>query len=115
MPLSKNSEPVAIASDGNFDQNFRIPTTYSTPCLNVATANTIELNEFCNAFTEVRHIHFTGKPKGKIGALLGIDTFAFKHLNEVIPATKNQQFGMKRQLGWTLAGKCERVQKQPEH
>ena len=114
MPLSKFSEQVTVAPYENFDQKFQITTTYSTPCLNVAPANTFELNQLCDAFKKLRHIHFPEIAEGKIGALLGINTFAFTHPVEVIPATKNQPFGVKTRLGWTLAGEYERVQKQPK-
>ena len=114
MPLSKISEQVTVAPYKNLDQKFQIKTTYSTPCLNVASANTFELNQLCDAFKALRHIHFPEIADGKTGALLGINTFAFTHLVEVIPATKNQPFGVKTRLGWTLAGEYERVQKQPK-
>ena len=114
MPPSKISEPVAVAPYENLDQKFQITTTYSTPCLNVAPANTFELNQLCDKFKELRHIHFTEIAEGKIGAFLGINTFAFSHPVEVILATKNQPFGVKTRLGWTLAGEYERVQKQPK-
>ena len=76
MPLSKISEQVTVAPYENLDQKFQIKTTYSTPCLNVAPANTFELNQLCDAFKELRHIHFPEIAEGKIGALLGINTFA---------------------------------------
>ena len=62
----------------------------------------------------MRHIHFPEIAEGKIGALLGINTFAFTHPVEVIPSTENQPLGVKTRLGWTLAGEYERVQKQPK-
>ena len=114
MPLSKISEQLTVAPYENLDQKFQITTTYSTPCLKVAPANTFELNQLCVAFKELRHIHFPEKAEGKIGAFLGINTFAFTHPIEVILATKNQLLGVKRRLRWTLAGEYERVQKQPE-
>ena len=114
MPLSKISEQVTVASYENLDQKFQITTTYSTPCLNVAPANTFELNQLCDAFKELRHIHLPEIAEGIIGALLGINTFAFTHPVEVIPANKNLTFGIKTRLGWTLAGEYERVQKQPK-
>ena len=114
MPLSKISEQVTVAPYENLDQRFQIKTTYSTPCLNVASANTFELNQLCDAFKALRHIHFPEIADGKTGALLGINTFAFTHLVEVIPATKNRPFGVKTRLGWTLAGEYERLQKQPK-
>ena len=96
------------------DQKFQIKPTYSTPCLNVSPANTFELNQLCDALKELRHIHFPEIAESKIGALFEINTFAFTHQVEVIPATKNQPFGVKTRLGWTLAGEFERVQKQPK-
>ena len=62
----------------------------------------------------MRHIHFPEIAEGKNGALLGINTFAFTHPAVVIPANKNQPFGVKTRLRWTLAGEYERVQKQPK-
>ena len=62
----------------------------------------------------MRHIHFPEIAEGKIGAILGINNFAFTHPVELIPANKNQPFGVKTRLGWTLAGEYERVQKQPK-
>ena len=115
MPLSENSEPVTVAPYENLNQKFQIITTYSTPCLNVAPANTFELNQLCDAFKELCHIHFPETAESKIGALLGINTFAFTHLIEVILAIKNQPFGVNTRLGWTLAGEYERAQKQPKH
>ena len=114
MQFSKIFEQVTVAHYENLDQKFQITTTYSTPCLNVAPANTFELNQFCDAFKKVSHIHFPVIAEAKIGALLGIYTFNFTHPIEVIPATKNQPFGVKTRLRWTLAGEYERVQKQPK-
>ena len=111
MPLSKSSEPVTVATCKNLDQTFQITTTFSTPCFNVAPVNTFELNKICDAFKELRHIHFPEIADGKVGALLGINTFAFTHPIEVIPATKNQPFGVKTRLGCTLDGEYERAKK----
>ena len=57
MTLSKISEQVAVATYANLDQKFQITTTYGTPCLNFAPYNTLELNQLCDAFKELRHIH----------------------------------------------------------
>ena len=108
MPLSKGSEPVTVASYKNLVKKFQITTTHTTPCLNVAPANTFDLSHLCDAFKELRHIHFPEIAKGKIGALLGIKTFAFTHPIQVITATKYQSFGVvKTRLAWTLAGEYE--------
>ena len=69
MPLSKTSEPVTVAPYENLDLKFQITTTYSTSCSNVAPANTYELNQLCDAFKELRHIHFPEIAEGKIRAL----------------------------------------------
>ena len=115
MPLSKVSEPVTVASYKNLVKKFQITTTHTTPCLNVAPANTFDLSHLCDAFKELRHIHFPEIAEGKIGALLGIKTFAFTHPIQVITATKYQSFGVvKTRLAWTLAGEYERVQKRPK-
>ena len=121
MPLSKVSEPVTVAPYENLNQKFQMTTTpclnvapaNSAPCLNAASANTFELNQLCDAFRELRHIHFPEIADVKIGALLGINTFAFPHPIEVIPATKNQPFGVKTRLGLNLAGEFERARKKP--
>ena len=52
----------------------KITTTYSTPCLNVAPANTFEHNQFCDAFKKMCHFHFPEIAEGKNGALLRINT-----------------------------------------
>ena len=87
MPLSKIFKQVTVAPYDNLDQKLQITTIYCTPCLNVAPANTFELNQLCDAFKKLRHIHFPEIAEGKIGALLGINTFAFTHPVEFIPAT----------------------------
>ena len=91
MPLSKTSEPVTVPLYENLDLKFQITTTYSTSCSNVAPANTYELNQLCDAFKKLRHIHFPEIAKGKICALSEKNTFAFSHSREVIPATKNRR------------------------
>ena len=98
----------------NLDQKYQITTTYRTPCLNVAPANTFEFNQPCDAFKELRHTHFPEIAEGKIGALLGISIFAFTYPTEIIPASKNSPFGVKTRLGWTLAGEYEKVEIQPK-
>ena len=89
MTLSKNSAKVKVAPYENLDQMFHTTTIYSTPCLNVGPANTFELNQLCDVFRELHHIHFPEIAEGRIGALLERNTFAFTHPVEVIPATEN--------------------------
>ena len=75
--------------------------------MNVTPANIFELNQICDTFNHLRHIHFPQVAGGKIGALLGVNTFAYTHPIEVIPGNINQPFGVKTKLGWTLAGEYE--------
>ena len=108
MPLSKISEPVTIVPYENLDQNLQITTTSnSTPCSNVAPANTFEVNQLRDAFTELRQIHFPEIAEGEAAPLLGINTFAFTHPIAIMPTAKNQQRGVKMRLELTLAGEYE--------
>ena len=70
MPLSKISEKVTVAPYKNWDQKFQITTTYSTP-LNVAPANTLDLNQLCDGIKELRHLHIPEITEDKMGTLLG--------------------------------------------
>ena len=81
MPLSEISEPVTVAPFENLDQNFQKTTIYSNPCLNVGLANTFELNLLCDAFKELRHIHFPKIAQDKIGALFEHKQFCFSHIH----------------------------------
>ena len=75
--------------------------------MNVAAAKTFELNQICDAVNSLRHIHFPNIADGKIGALLGVNAFAFTYPTHVKPGKQNQPFGVKTKLGWTLAGEYE--------
>ena len=107
MPLSKITAPVIITPYKSLRQSFEISRAYSTPAMNVTPANIFELNQLCDTFNNLRHIHFPQVAGGKIGALLGVNTFAYTHPIEVIPGNINQPFGVKTKLGWTLAGEYE--------
>ena len=104
MPLSKIKQPITVCPFNQFDEKFQISRAYSTPTLNVNAANVTELNYVCDAFNELRHIYFPDIAEGKIGALLGVNAFAFTHPTEVIQGTEIRPFGVKTKLGWTLAG-----------
>ena len=67
--------------------------------MNVTPANIFELNQICDTFSNLRQIHFPHVVGGKIGALLGVNTFADTHPIEVIPGNINQPFGVKTNLG----------------
>ena len=107
MSLSKIVEPVTITPYKSNEISFELSRTFSTPSLNVAAAKTFELNQICDAFNSLRHIHFPNIADGKIGVLLGVNAFAFTYPTHVIPGNQNQPFGVKTKLGWTLAGEYE--------
>ena len=107
MQLSKITAPVIITPYKSLRQSFEICRAYSTPAMNVTTANIFELNQICDMFNNLRRIHFPQLASGKIGALLVVNTFAYAHPIEVIPGNINQPFGVKTKLGWTLAGDYE--------
>ena len=107
MPLSKITAPVIITPYKSLRQSFEISRAYSTPAMNLTPANIFELNQLCDTYNNLRHIHFPQVAGGKIGALLGLNTFAYTQPIEVIPGNINQPFGVKTKLGWTLAGEYE--------
>ena len=105
--LSKIVEPVTITPYKSTEISFELSRTFRTPSVNVAAANIFELNQICDAFNSLRHIHFPNIADGKTGALLGVNAFAFTYPTHVIPGNQNQPFGVKTKLGWTLAGEYE--------
>ena len=107
MPLSILTAPVIITPYKSLRQSFEISRAYSTPAMNVTPANIFELNQICDTFKILRHIHFTQVAGGKFGALLGVNTFANTHPIEVRPGNTNQPVGVKTKLGWTLVGEFE--------
>ena len=80
---------------------------YSTPPMNVTPANKFELNQICDTFKNLHHIHFPQVAGNKIGAFLGVNTIGYTHPIEVIPGNINQPFGVKTKIGWKLAGEYE--------
>ena len=107
MPLSKISETVTVTLYDKTNQHFSIARTYSTPCLKISPANVLELNQLSDTFKELSHIYFPDIANGAIGALLGVNTFAFTYPVDVIQGSKKRSFGVKTKLGWTLAGEYE--------
>ena len=99
MSLSKIVEPVTITPYKSTEISFELSRTFSTPSLNVAAAKIVELNQLCDAFNSLRHIHFPNIADGKIGPLLGVNAFAFTHPTHVMPGNQNQPFGVKTKLG----------------
>ena len=106
MSLSKIVEPVAITPYKSTEISFELSRTFST--LNVAAAKILEVNQICDVFNSLRHIRFPNIPDGKMGALLGVNAFAFPYTTHVIPGNQNQQFGVKTKLGCTLASEYDK-------
>ena len=113
MSLSKIVEPVRITPYKSTEISFELSRTFSTPSLNVAAAKIFELNQICDAFNSLRHIHFPNIADGKIGAFLGVNAFAFTYPTHVIPGNQNQPFGVKTKLGWTSPVNMRTVSQQP--
>ena len=107
MPLSKITETVTVTPFDNVNQQFSIARAYSTPCLNVSPANVLELNQLCKTIKELSHIYIPDIANGALGALLGVNTFAFSYTVDVIQGSRKRPFGVKTKLGWTLAGEYE--------
>ena len=99
MSLSKIVEPVTITPYKSTETSFELSRTFSTPSLNVAAAKLFELNQICDAFNSLRHIHFPNIADGK--------TSAFTYPTHVIPGNQIQPFGVKTKVGRTLAGEYE--------
>ena len=107
MALSKMSEKRTVTPFDKVNQQFCMARAYSTPCLNVSPTNVLELNQLCNTFKELSHIYFPDIANGATGALRGVNTFAFTYPSYVIQGSKKRPFGVKTNLGWTLAGEYE--------
>ena len=107
MSLSKIVEPVRLTPYKSTEISFELSRTFSILSLNVAAAKIFEFNQICDAFNSLRHIYFPNIADGKIGALLGVNAFAFTYPTHVKPGNQNQPFGVKTKLGWTLAGEYE--------
>ena len=95
MILSKINELVTINPYKSSEISFELSWAYSTQSLNVSALNVFHLNQICDAFNNLRHIHFPYNADGKIGALLGVNAFAFTYLTHVIQGNQHQPFGVK--------------------
>ena len=89
------------------ENSFELSRAPSTPSLNVSAANVFQLNPICDAFNNLRHIYFPYIADGKIGALHGVNAFAFTYPTLVLQGSQHQPFGVKPKSGWTLAGEYE--------
>ena len=85
MLLSKISAAVIITAYQSRRQRFELSRAYSTPARNVTPpAKVFELNQICDRFNNICHIHFLLAAGGKIGAHSDLNTFAVTH-----PVEKN--------------------------
>ena len=60
-----------------------------------------------NIFKELSHLSFPDIVNGALGALLGVNTFAFRYQVDETQDSKKPPFGVKTMPDWTLAGKYE--------
>ena len=77
MPVAKVDNTVHISPHDKLDVKFSMNNLYKTPCLNLPAADVFNLNEICSSTDTLRHIHFPHLDHGKIGALLGVNSFLF--------------------------------------
>ena len=87
--------------------SFELSRAYSEPSLNVTAENVFQLNQICDAFNNLSYIHSPYIYDGKIGALLGVNAFAFTYATHLIQGNQNQLFGVKTKLSWSLADEYE--------
>ena len=88
MTLSKIKEPVSFTPYQSSEISFELSRAYSTPSLNVSAANVFQMNQICDEFNNVRHVHFPCIADGKIGALLGVNAFCI-HLSHSCHSRKS--------------------------
>ena len=79
MTFSKINEPVTITRYKSTEISFELSRAYRTSSLNVSAAIVLQLNHLCDAFNKLRYIHFLYMADGKIGALIGVNAFAFTY------------------------------------
>ena len=99
MSLSRIVERVTITQNKSTETSFELSRTFSAPSLNVAAEKITELNQICDVFNSLRHIHVPNFANSKIGTLLGVNAFAFTYPTHVIPGSQNKLFGVKTKLG----------------
>ena len=86
MTLSKINEPVTITPYKSSEISFELSRAYSTPSLNVSAAYVFQLNQICDAFNNLRHIHFPYMAKSAPSLVLTplhspIPLMTFKKIN----------------------------------
>ena len=104
MPVAKLDNIVNLAPYKQTGQTFPIRNVYKTPFLNIPPADVAHLNEICQGFKGFRHIKFPNIAGGRIGALLGVNTFSYKYPIQVIEGNDCRPHGIQTRLGWTIAG-----------
>ena len=107
MPVAKVGNAVHISPQDKPDVKFSMNNLYKTPCLNIPAADVSNLNEICSSTDTLRHIHFPHLDHGKIGALLGVNSFLFTYPLHVIEGNSFIPPAVQTKLGWTLAGEYQ--------
>ena len=104
--LSVSATSFDIAPYADNDNKFHVQHAFFTPNINLAPADTTELNDFCQNFSQLRHIKFPDINQGKIGVLLGTACVPFTLSLEWIRGAHNCPSGIRTEteLGWTVAG-----------
>ena len=105
MPVAKVDNAVHISPHDKRDVKFSMNILYKIPCLNILAADVFNLNEICSSSDKLRHIHFhPNLDHGKIGALLGLNSFLFTYSLHVIEGNNFIPSAVQTKFGWTLAG-----------
>ena len=107
MPVAKVDYAVHISPHDKPDVKFFMSNLYKTPCLNIPAGDVFNLNEICSSTDTLRHIHFPHLDHGKIGALLGVNSFLFTYPLHVIEGNNFIPSAVQTKLGWTLAGEYQ--------
>ena len=107
MPVAKVDNAVHISPHDKPDVKFSMNNLYKAPCLNIPAADLFNLNEICSSTDTLRHNHFPHLDHGKIGALLGVNSFLFTYPLHVIEGNNFIPSAVQTKLGWTLAGEYQ--------
>ena len=86
MAVAKLENIVNLAPYQQTGHTFPILNVYKTPFLNIPPVDVAHLNEICQGFKGFRHIKFPNIAGGRIGALLGVNTFSYTYPIQVIQA-----------------------------
>ena len=107
MPVAKVDNAVHVSPHDKPDVKFSMNNLCQTPCLNIPAADVFNLNEICSSTDTFRHIHFPHLDHGKIGALLGVNSFLFSYPPHLIEGNNFIPSAIQTKLGWTLAGEYQ--------